>query len=401
MSILLKTSIFLIFIYLENSIGANLEDTFKTPSQAHTQLRLVAEEPSTNPIDQVVSFVKATLNTKTDEQIRSMVKKHYERFRMIKDGKWTHPKLQSLSEELFPTQMSVTDCCSLVDNMGTLAKRNPYLSEALQSLQAQDLEGLKQKALRDGAEVLPDVASYAMALEKITSSIKKDIGVLDALDEVWDQSKQSISIVKHFSPFEIVKYYGLLHLSGIKKGIKTGKVPQNYLSLALPVNILEATFSDFWCGNFENARAGWILAKNRPGGTFNEKTGSGPAFVATKGPYKLMHLRCPFPQQWADLYTTWNLAFVSNYSNFPYFMAKLLIPSVNDYSGAPGSYMYQRALALYMHVHHELFSREDRTYSPRMMGWNSTSLTKHLGRMNKKSAKKYQQLVDASEEENL
>jgi len=62
-------------------------------------------------------------------------------------------------------------------------------------------------------------------------------------------------------------------------------------------------------------------------------------------------LRFALPRRWADLYTTWNLAFVSHYGDFPYLMTKLLIPQVNGYQDSPEEYIYNRLLALYCQLH--------------------------------------------------
>ena len=53
-------------------------------------------------------------------------------------------------------------------------------------------------------------------------------------------------------------------------------------------------------------------------------TGAGPTRLSLDG--KTLGLFYPFGRQWADLYTTWNLAFVTNFRNWPYMMVKLLIP---------------------------------------------------------------------------
>ena len=45
-------------------------------------------------------------------------------------------------------------------------------------------------------------------------------------------------------------------------------------------------------------------------------------------------------------YSTWNLAFVSNYPDFPFYMAKLLIPTVSGYHGNPERFLYPRHSSL-------------------------------------------------------
>ena len=46
------------------------------------------------------------------------------------------------------------------------------------------------------------------------------------------------------------------------------------------------------------------------------------------------------------MFSTWNLAFVSNYPDFPFYMAKLLIPTVSGYQARPEGYLYPRHSSL-------------------------------------------------------
>ena len=72
------------------------------------------------------------------------------------------------------------------------------------------------------------------------------------------------------------------------------------------------------------------------------RTGAGPTRFSEDG--QRIEFRPPLPRQWADLYQTWNMAFISKYPDFPFFMAKLLIPSVSGYQGRPENYLYPRDL---------------------------------------------------------
>ena len=95
---------------------------------------------------------------------------------------------------------------------------------------------------------------------------------------------------------------------------------------ALSVNIMEAVLEDERNQNFDNAQAGVILAKFPHTREHNNKTGSGPCHLSPS----LQGFECPQPLtlHWADLYSSWNLAFVSEFPDFVYYIPKLLIPSV-------------------------------------------------------------------------
>jgi hypothetical protein len=97
-----------------------------------------------------------------------------------------------------------------------------------------------------------------------------------------------------------------------------------------------------------------------------------------------------FPEQWADLYSTWNLAFVSHYPEFPFVMVKLLIPFVANYQRHPEEYIYRRALALWVHLHHLYLGRADQARTGQeAIVWNDVELTKLWGRVNREAAVEY------------
>ena len=161
----------------------------------------------------------------------------------------------------------------------------------------------------------------------------------------------------------------------------------------LSVNILEAMALDAKLGNWDNAAAGWALAKHRAGGAEDAATGAGPARFAPDS--DAIEFNMPLTKEWADLYSTWNMGFVSHYSYFPYVMAKLLIPEVSDYQDKPNEYIYDRALALYAHLHFSLFGRSGHgEVSVNSMNWATDELTDHFGEVNRASANDYDAKVN-------
>jgi len=73
----------------------------------------------------------------------------------------------------------------------------------------------------------------------------------------------------------------------------------------------------------------------------------------------VLDIRPPLPRIWANLYSSWNLAFVSAYLNNPMFFSKLLAPIVHVYQGEgnEGLYLWPRVVCLYMHIQYEIMSR--------------------------------------------
>jgi len=145
---------------------------------------------------------------------------------------------------------------------------------------------------------------------------------------------------------------------------------------------------------FDNGYAGTVLAKYKPGSRrYNDKTGEGPSCFSDDG--NAILLKMALPRKWADLYAVWNLAFVTSYSH-PYIMVKLLIPSVNDYKEEPAEYIYNRGMALYTHIHFELFRRVDfANAGTSEVSWPDEHLRKFFGAANKDYAKQYDNEVKA------
>ena len=147
------------FIVTASFGGINIEDFDKRERSLPYLTSDTADEFDT--VGQLVSYVKSTLVKKTDADIYASMQKHYEKLRLFKEGVWVHPTLQSRADELLPPLNSVKNCSALVDEMGRVARGNPYLLSALNTMEETHLSALKEKAARDGAEILPDVVTYA------------------------------------------------------------------------------------------------------------------------------------------------------------------------------------------------------------------------------------------------
>ena len=90
--------------------------------------------------------------------------------------------------------------------------------------------------------------------------------------------------------------------------------------------------------------------------------------------------------QWADLYVAWNIAFVANVPDFPYYLPKLLIPSVSSYQNQPETFKANRANALNMLFDWGI-NRLDRDNF--RFNWKTAILIKDMGKANYLSAEDY------------
>lgn len=136
------------------------------------------------------------------------------------------------------------------------------------------------------------------------------------------------------SLFQKAKLYSIedpIAKNAMLKDSKRGEIPKDAAGLMVSINILEATFGDYFVmGHKNNAKAGWSLALNKGGSKeFDPRTGVGPSKMTDGN--KALSMSMPLPQKWYDLYQTWNMAFCSQMPQFPYIIPKLFIPKVANY----------------------------------------------------------------------
>ena len=155
---------------------------------------------------------------------------------------------------------------------------------------------------------------------------------------------------------------------------------------------MEAVLEDERRGLVDNAEAGEVLAKYVHTAEHDNRTGSGPCQFTSSGQF--MECPQPLPLKWADLYSTWNLAFVSNFPDFVYYLPKLLIPSVSGYQNNPSSYIWSRTLALYTYIHWWINWNINNNFEK--IQWKQDSITQNWGLANKMSKNEYvEMLADA------
>ena len=117
--------------------------------------------------------------------------------------------------------------------------------------------------------------------------------------------------------------------------------------------------------------------------------GGGPVKLSANRTEVLISLA--FPLQWADLYQTWNMAFVTNFKTWPYTMTKLLIPSVSEYQENPKAFLHNRVLALYIHINYCLLPFMTKTKDKNFwnLDWYDLNLSRQWGKANFESSLHY------------
>jgi hypothetical protein len=343
-------------------------------------------------VREVANEFKKALRGFDEEKMLHHMKKHYKTMRLIdEDGKWVCTRLQNISHELLPKDFNEKKSRAFVDEIAQISLKNPYLNDFLEKAKNEKFYILEKKLKEEGKEVLSDVVAYALVLERLTKAIAKEHKLMEDCVNIFQNKREELQVHKYMGLFHKVKLMSVEDpvKNLVLKSFKTGKVPENALSVMLPINILEATLGDFLMGNRDNAKAGWTLAINRPGEKpYDIKTGAG---IATWQEDKTgLSFRMPLPKHWADLYQTWNMAFCSQIPNYPYVLSKLFIPQVSKYQDKPTHYIYNRALALYLHVNYAAFQSLDvAKFKESTIDWREDNLTKLWGKVNHESSRKY------------
>lgn len=184
---------------------------------------------------------------------------------------------------------------------------------------------------------------------------------------------------------------------------KTATVDDTYSPLSrigLSINITEAVLEDLNQENYDNANAGYELVLMDGLLDFSKYANEKRILVA---PTSSMYRYSAFPRNWSDLYNAWNLTFIGNFKEAPYYAAKLLFPEVANYKDEPHKYLYPRLLGLWLHIHYILYEathghdRTERTSSGKIIETNlglSKTTLKKLGMINLTYAKAYRKFYD-------
>lgn len=343
--------------------------------------------------DRIEAFIQSAIEPLSVDFFQSSMRGKYKTLRLRDDSSWKTKKLGALEGVLFPH--STDTVRDFLHEVTYCVKKNPYLVEAINAFTQEEFLCLQEKLQQDGSLMIGDIVAHAMVLENLTREFAKDITMFDEVNALWDEEKKKIQPYKNFSHFSFIKYCTLNRLQCVSQTFNENKINADFLTFGLPLNILEAAFTDLLAGNFKNFFAGLVLAANGPIAEKNDALGTGPAFL-TKDVHgrQAFNLSPPRVKEWNDLYTVWNLGFLSTYKHFPYIMTKLLIPAVNGHMLAPNAYMSHRGIALYTQLTYDLFLQYDGGFKMAINQWKINKITSNFGYVNRQSAKDYLGNVD-------
>lgn len=277
------------------------------------------------------------------------------------------------------------DPAPVIERVRDAAALNPCLARFVEAAAGRSFAAFARPERR---QVIPSALAYLVLLDRLTRALHDDWRLYAQVHAHY-RAQRVGRAARGLRAFDRVKFATVEQVVARDvRSFERGLVDPAMGAVLVPLNVLEAIVEDLRLGHVDNARAGVALLVNRPCDAVDPRTGLGPArFSADR---KAIVFGLPLAQRWADLYTSWNLAFASHYERFPFPMAKLLAPAVLAYQSKPEEYLYHRRLALYLHLGFAAFGRADGRRPFPALDWSDRELTSLWGACNRESARAYE-----------
>ena len=288
-----------------------------------------------------------------------------------------------------PADMPAMD--DFVAEVATLAEANPHVRSMV--------ERLPRIRAEDAAEV-HRLVHYCLLLHLLTKALAADAPLAEVVFSELKATLRSDPFYRdRMSLFEYLKvttvewtlekFVDHRKWRGPDGDASVGSpIAPSFGFIGLPFNILEAVLRDAGLGHAGNVRAGLALTTAPPG----EPTAA-PASVSTDA-QRRVRIHLPLPEQWRDLYVSWNMAFTCTYGDSPYFASALLAPCVMG--ARPEEFLFHRTLALHLHASSHFFTRSRLQLGPQSRhvmarrDWRDARVTAQWGAINEVAAKGFE-----------
>ena len=343
---------------------------------------------------QIVQIIKTCMKGFDENQMYAQMRKHYQILQLMDpNGGWASAELQQMAGRLLPTDITEEKSGQFIDAMSQAAEQNPYLMRFLERAQEATFEHLAEQVRLEGKQVIPDLVALSFVFDKLTKAMYDNPAVIRECVRIFENKKTHIRLTL-FHRLKLAMVGGPVKQIFLKSH-RLGRVSKRAGSWMLPLNIGVATVGDYLMGYKDNVKAGWTLTRNKPGAKAGRlHAGAASAFSEDR---KAIRLAMPNPKEWADLYQTWNMAFVSQIGDFVYLLPKLCIPQVAEYQDKPTEYIYNRVLALYVYLHYSKFAKVRKTQNNEpYIQWSDRRLTELWGQVNAECAAMYEAELKAS-----
>lgn len=315
-------------------------------------------------------------------------------------GTFLVPEMAAISESILPPKLKLKDVDALIDRIAVATTENEFAVDLFEKAsQKGDWSALVKRFVEFGPEELPGFIAYAIILQNLTEAMFHDVKLLSANLSFWLKIVDDKDLTKHMSIPLRVKYESIMYPARkYNEYVSKGECPEDFAKFLLPLNIMEAVIIDIFRGNYDNAYAGYELAKHSTGGAPNRKTGAGPTRVKNGAIVTGQDL----VESWDDLYQVWNAFFVATFGTT--YLVKLLIPQVSEYHGGdrPDAYAYNRVIALivnlfmmtfdYFDVEDDLTGKTESVFVNKILA-EQKDVFRVWGEANDESARRYSQDV--------
>ncbi|MBC7715236.1 MAG: hypothetical protein H7177_17960 [Rhizobacter sp.] len=314
----------------------------------------------------LVTLIKTNLHSVSENEWHKILIENYQQFAlMTPDQKWVNDLFEGHHEKLIPKDSLHIHLNEFLNLIEVSLLQNPYFIDLLTAIPYSSRNEysplvLTSKSKNTEAEFLKYLIAFAFCLEKINEQVLLDSDIQENIIQLYKINRRKNNFYRLSNILGIIKFHSIeLPLVRFLKAKKVKKMSPDFEKYILSFNIFEASLVDLLTGFWNNALATIPLIIFSPN---------------FKG----------WPQ-------VWNMAFVSQFPQSPYLLAKLIIPSVSDYSERSGEYMHTRITALHLAMNY----LDSAMNSPvinidlRGLGPSSKKLTKLWGEVNKNCAEKY------------
>jgi len=300
----------------------------------------------------------------------------------------------------------IQDVNSHIDEAASCAEQNIYFVDAIREgrrMFQTDYGKFNAKQREDFKKTAKRAICHSIFLHAFSQLVSSDwiraenifLKVLDMLSQMSKFNVGALRYFKYFSSFDNIKANTVITMmykdfemfkKGAIKPEDTKKCGVRFNNVGM--NIAEAMYYDDKDGYSDNALAGAVMVA-----TPHFETDE-PKLEAQKPKYnddpKMYLVFQPFPDQWGDLYSVWNLAFTARqFQDFPMYWAKLLNPTVGCHRRVKGSYIFNRAINLLFQIIHEVAYRNSQGEEDPGVDVRLTEFTKAFGTSNKFSGDHY------------
>ncbi|MBY0412829.1 MAG: hypothetical protein K2Q18_01625 [Bdellovibrionales bacterium] len=358
-------------------------------------------------LDIFLDSIRTRIHLISEEEWLSLLHENYHQFEILdQDNNWVNDLIAVHEKTLVPENAIKDHIQKFIDEVRDALISNTYFMDLLEKIPWRDqriIENyspftMSSNVKFDELSFLKYIISFAYCLEKINVLLREETNVLDMLINLYRVKRKENNFYRPSNILAIIKFHSIeLPLVRFLKARIKNEMPPNFGKYILMLNIFEASLVDLAVGFFNNARSTIpliIFSPNFKGQFFFQKYQKGlPSDFSKDG--KALLLFSPAPKEWADLYQVWNMAFVAQFAQAPYLLAKLLIPSVSNYANRPTEYMHNRITALHLTMNY----LDSAINSPKIqiniknVGPAQGALIKLWGKVNKSCGDKYKNKI--------